>query len=583
MQAKKYLSAALALGFAAVGVSGNYLPDITHILNDPSGTIYDGTSDSYAPEAVVNRMSELTCIALPSDNGAEKVMILSQNNGYILRQGTEMIESYTFAEADGELITATVTDGTLTFTNSAGIPVTEFYIGDEHIIYDTNGDIHTPDGILRRNTEAPEEQSVEQLVTLINDDITCFKALDGYISGEGLDEHTYGTPDELVAQINTNYLDIDKYSGYVSSYSNDDIKEKLTAVITQLEDMTAAVNTQTPAPGSGIELNMNKLIILNSVLANSLEEKGISVSDTDEGGNDGEPAVTTASSKTTTTKKSTTTKKKTTTTTKKTTKKKTTTTTAAQTQPPATQQQPQQTQAPATTTKQRSVATVATTTVPKFTVKEYSKKVYALKAGVAYDQPDLTSHQRATFTQYYAATCTGETSNGYYRLLIDNYTVYAPMADFSDDPNSTVITSATQKIKTGNINKYTTDMLKLINALRKEYGVSALKGYESLDKAAELRAVELKTLFSHDRPDGTGYKTIFAQQGLNYHRIGENITKGKNSTYTVAEAFDNWKNSQGHLDNMLNPDFEYVAIGYASYTDEKGNDVNCWEMLLYTP
>ena len=62
MQAKKYLSAALAVGFAAVGVSANYMPDISHVLEAHSGVVFDGEADEFTPQAVVNRVTELKSI-----------------------------------------------------------------------------------------------------------------------------------------------------------------------------------------------------------------------------------------------------------------------------------------------------------------------------------------------------------------------------------------------------------------------------------------------------------------------------------------------------------------------------------------
>ena len=581
MGAKQVFTAGLALCFAAVGVSANYMPDITHIFEQQSGVVFDGANDEYAPEAVVNRVAELDRVALPAYEGRSGVCIYAQDNGFVLKDGDEQLDSYTFTDDTGELITASADGGNLVFANSSGVPITDFYINYEHIIYDTNGDIHTPSGILRRITEMPKEQTIEELTELIGKDTESFKSYVSVISGE--DSADGLTAEDLVADINSYYLEIDKYAGFVSSYGDEEIKEKLTAVTAQIEEMTAVVNTASASGGDVAEqLNMNKLIILTSVLNNTLEQKGVVTAAA--GGDDDEPAVTDKSSggeggKATS---KTTKKKTTTTTTKKTTKKKTTTT--ADEQPQQTQAQTQQqTQAPATTTARRPVVTVTTTTAPRFTVKEYSKTIYAIKAGSFYEQPDLTSTVRGSFEKYYNAACTGETSNGYYRILINGYTLYAPKSDYSEDPNSTIITTTAPKIKTGNINKYTKEMLTYINALRKEHGIDPLEGYEVLDNAADIRAKELKTLFDHTRPDGTGYKTVYDKVKLKWSRIAENITYGMNKTYTVADAFDNWKNSQGHLNNMLNPDYKYMAIGYYSYTDKDGNDYNYWEQLFYTP
>ena len=586
MQSKQFFTVALAACFAAVGVSGNYMPDITHNLDKQSGMVFEGTNDTYVPEAVVNHINELESISLPPYNGSAGVSVSAENNGYVLRSGDRTVNSYSFADDTDRVLTATVEDGKLTFTDEYGAVVTNFTIQGQQIIYDTYGDIHTPLGVLRRNTEVPKEQSVGELVQLFEKDTNNFKLIDELVNGGTLEGSDFSSPEELVSEVNSTYLEIDGYSGYISSYSDDDVKEKLQAVAAQLEEMTVAVNTQPPSQGSGPELNMNKLIILTSVLNNTLEQKGIPVK-TPDSGTDKQDPESTETTTTTTTKKTTTTTKKTTTTTKKTTKKKTTTTTtttAAETQPPQTQAQTQQqTQAPVTTTAQRPVVTVATTTLPRFTVKEYSKTIYAVKAGILYEQPDLTSANRGSYEKYYNAACTGETSNGYYRLVVNGYTLYAPKSDFSEDPSSTIITTKAPEIKKGNINKYTKEMLTLINALRKEYGVAPLEGYEILDNAATIRAKELGKLFEHNRPSGDKYKTVFAEVGLSYHAIAENITYGMNKTYTVAEAFENWKNSQGHLNNMLNPDYKYMAIGCYSYTDDNGDDFIYWEQLFYTP
>ena len=261
MGAKQVFTMGLALCFAAVGVSANYMPDITHILEKQSGVVFEGANDEYTPEAVVNRMAELDRISLPAYQGSSGAEIYAENNGYALRSGDETLASYTFMDDSGELVTASVEDGKLTFTNSLGAQITNFDINYEHIIYDTNGDIHTPSGILRRITDTPADQSVEELVSLINKDTECFKAISEYIDGGELSIDGFGTADDVVGEINSIYLGIDAYSGFVNSYSDDDVKDKLKAVITQLEEMTAAVNMTPPAPGSGTELNLNKLII----------------------------------------------------------------------------------------------------------------------------------------------------------------------------------------------------------------------------------------------------------------------------------------------------------------------------------
>ena len=56
-----------------------------------------------------------------------------------------------------------------------------------------------------------------------------------------------------------------------------------------------------------------------------------------------------------------------------------------------------------------------------------------------------------------------------------------------------------------------------------------------------------------------------------------------NKTSTVEDAFNNWKNSEPHLKNMLSANYKYMAIGYYGYTDASGNKYYYWEMLFFTP
>ncbi|MBR1384644.1 MAG: CAP domain-containing protein, partial [Ruminococcus sp.] len=421
-----------------------------------------------------------------------------------------------------------------------------------------------------------EDLDIQSLLDVIDEDTEAFEALQQYVSTGKLDTVKYTSVNALVNKINEHYYELDRYNAFLEEYPDRDVAEKASAVITELEALTAQINTDTPVYNdekSGEEpysLNTNKVTILKNVLVTQLENKGL---------------VTTVQTTTTTraaTKATTTTTKKKTT--KKTTKETTTTTTTTtpmqQTAPPETTTT---TAAPVITTTPAPVVTAATTPKPSYTITECNKTIYALQDSVFYDQPDTSSDVRGSCTKYYNANCTGETDNGFYRVVVDGFTLYAVKAAFSDDPQSTVVTTKPVKLDNGSVNKYTKEMLKYINALRKEVGVDPLEGYETLDEAADQRAKELKTLFDHTRPNNKSFTTVYGEFGLKYGSVGENITYGMNKTYEVADAFENWKNSPTHYANMTNPDFRYMAIGYYTFTDKDGNDYNYWEQLFYTP
>lgn len=99
----------------------------------------------------------------------------------------------------------------------------------------------------------------------------------------------------------------------------------------------------------------------------------------------------------------------------------------------------------------------------------------------------------------------------------------------------------------------------LVNEARAQAGVSALTLDTDLTKAAMIRAEEIVTEFSHNRPDGTKCYTVLDGYGISFRCAGENIAKGQTSPEAVMEA---WLNSEGHRANILDSDFEAIGVGY---------------------
>ena len=99
-----------------------------------------------------------------------------------------------------------------------------------------------------------------------------------------------------------------------------------------------------------------------------------------------------------------------------------------------------------------------------------------------------------------------------------------------------------------------------------------------LEKAAMQRAAEIVLTYSHDRPNGEKYYTIY-DEGNRY--VGENIAYGYTSADSVLEAWkeeeDNY-GGQGHRRNMLNENYGYIGIGHAKY---KGIDFWVQELGEY--
>ena len=106
--------------------------------------------------------------------------------------------------------------------------------------------------------------------------------------------------------------------------------------------------------------------------------------------------------------------------------------------------------------------------------------------------------------------------------------------------------------------KYVKEVLDLINKAREKAGVPALELDASMQKAAQVRAKECVTTFSHTRPNGTSYKTAISEAGVASTRTGENVATGYTSAESVMKAL---LNSEGHRANILNANYTKIGIG----------------------
>lgn len=107
---------------------------------------------------------------------------------------------------------------------------------------------------------------------------------------------------------------------------------------------------------------------------------------------------------------------------------------------------------------------------------------------------------------------------------------------------------------------YTAQVLTLVNAQRAQAGLSPLRLDTRAAQAAQVRAEEIQTSFSHTRPDGSHFSTALKEAGVSYRSCGENIAWGQKNPQQVMEG---WMNSSGHRANILNPEYTAIGIGYA--------------------
>ena len=104
--------------------------------------------------------------------------------------------------------------------------------------------------------------------------------------------------------------------------------------------------------------------------------------------------------------------------------------------------------------------------------------------------------------------------------------------------------------------QYAKDILYYTNKAREENGLQPLRLSKDLNDLAMIRAKEVNNVFSHDRPSGKPFYTVFTTR---YRRVGENLAGGIKDAKATVDA---WMNSPGHRANILNPDFRELGVGY---------------------
>lgn len=92
------------------------------------------------------------------------------------------------------------------------------------------------------------------------------------------------------------------------------------------------------------------------------------------------------------------------------------------------------------------------------------------------------------------------------------------------------------------------EVLRLTNIERVNNGQHILLATDMMQWMAGVRADELCTKYSHDRPNGSSFYTIMEDNSFAYSSSAENIANG----YVSAQAvMTGWMNSTGHKANIL--------------------------------
>lgn len=110
------------------------------------------------------------------------------------------------------------------------------------------------------------------------------------------------------------------------------------------------------------------------------------------------------------------------------------------------------------------------------------------------------------------------------------------------------------------VEQWKRDVLALVNQERAKNGLGALAWGTTCETAANTRAREIMTSYSHTRPNGASWSTAcpIPETG---GKSGENLNAG-NAAVSPETVVASWMASPEHRQNILDPDFKYLSVGF---------------------
>ncbi|RFU65418.1 CAP domain-containing protein [Peribacillus glennii] len=113
------------------------------------------------------------------------------------------------------------------------------------------------------------------------------------------------------------------------------------------------------------------------------------------------------------------------------------------------------------------------------------------------------------------------------------------------------------------VSQFEKQVVELTNAERAKQGLKALQIDNELSKVAGIKSQDMKdkNYFDHNSPTYGSPFDMMKKFGISYSYAGENIAMGQKSPQEVVQA---WMNSQGHRENIMNPNFTHIGVGHVA-------------------
>ncbi len=137
-------------------------------------------------------------------------------------------------------------------------------------------------------------------------------------------------------------------------------------------------------------------------------------------------------------------------------------------------------------------------------------------------------------------------------------------------PDSTI--SPTPQSESPSSNPLIDEVVRLTNSYRSEHGLHPLTLNTQLSNSAQTHSQDmaLNDFFSHTGSNGTTVSDRTQSAGYQSPYVGQNIAAGY---FSAEEVVRGWMNSPGHRENILNPNYREIGVGY-HYLENDTGEIN---------
>ena len=132
------------------------------------------------------------------------------------------------------------------------------------------------------------------------------------------------------------------------------------------------------------------------------------------------------------------------------------------------------------------------------------------------------------------------------------------------------------------LEKVRREILRQVNEVRSEARVGGLVRHPSLDQVAQSYAEDMlqRGFYGHFSPEGEDVGDRVHKARFAYRKAGENVASGQP---TIDAVMDAWVHSPEHYENLIDPEYQLIGIGFAAGPTRDGSYRFLWVQVFAQP